>query len=211
MKFRNALLLAGGIGISRILFFTQAMCLNSALGHRDATIARWLERMGEHSEGLHNILCRGLALKLVQLDELYAKVRDKELARWLWLAIDPVRKVIPALHLGGRKNEDAYAVVHDLKERLDPTCVPNFTTDGLWSYFYALTAHFGYWFRPKRARRDHGAVAKEVRHGQLVKQKAGRKLKYAIQRMTWGKRSELYAELEAQGFRRVIQRPSLSE
>jgi hypothetical protein len=113
--------------------------------------------------------------------------------------------VIPALHLGGRKNEDAYAVVHDLKERLDPDCVPSFTTDGLWSYFYALTAHFGYWFRPKRARTDHWAVAQEFRHGQLVKQKAGRKLKYAIQRMAWGKRSELYAELEAQGFRRVIQ------
>lgn len=80
-------------------------------GHQDATIARWLERMGQHSEGLHNALFRGLVLKLVQLDELYAKVRDSEQARWLWLAIDPVTKVIPSLHLGGRKNEDAYAVV----------------------------------------------------------------------------------------------------
>ena len=25
-------------------------------GHQDATIARWLERMGQHSEGLHNAL-----------------------------------------------------------------------------------------------------------------------------------------------------------
>jgi IS1 family transposase len=83
---------------------------------------------------------------------LYAKVRDSEQARWLWLAIDPVTKVIPSLHLGGRKNEDAYAVAHDLKERLDPACVPSFTTDGLWGYFYALTAHFGHWFRPNRAR-----------------------------------------------------------
>lgn len=93
-------------------------------GHQDATIARWLERMGQHSEGLHNALFRGLVLKLVQLDELYAKVRDSEQGRWLWLAIDPLSKVIPSLHLGGRKNEDAYAVAHDLKERLDPACVP---------------------------------------------------------------------------------------
>jgi IS1 family transposase len=132
-------------------------------------------------------------------------VRDSEQARWLWLAIDPVTKVIPSLHLGGRKNEDAYAVAHDLKERLDPACVPSFTTDGLWGYFYALTAHFGHWFRPKRARTDHWEVDDEFRHGQLVKRKARRTLKYAIQRMAWGKRSELFDILVANGFQRVIQ------
>jgi IS1 family transposase len=174
-------------------------------GHKDATIARWLERLGQHSEGLHNALFRGLVLKLVQLDELYAKVRDSEPARWLWLAIDPISKVIPSLHLEGRKNEDAYAVSHDLKERLDPACVPSFMTDGLWAYFYALTAHFGHWFRPKRARTDHWAVDEELRHGQLVRRKDRRKLKYAIQRMAWGNRGELFDVLEANGFRRVIQ------
>jgi len=92
-----------------------------------------------------------------------------------------------------------------LKERLDPDCVPSFLTDGLWGYFYALTAHFGHWFRPKRARTDHWAVDKEFRHGQLVKRKERRKLKYAVQRMAWGKRSELFDVLEANGFRRVIQ------
>ncbi len=33
-----------------------------------------------------------------------------------------------------------------MKERLDPACVPpKVMTDGLWMYFYALTAHFGQW------------------------------------------------------------------
>jgi hypothetical protein len=68
-----------------------------------------------------------------------------------------------------------------------------------------LTAHFGHWFRPQRARTDHWAVDDEFRHGQLVKRKERRKLKYAIQRMAWGKRSELFDILEANGFRRVIQ------
>jgi IS1 family transposase len=174
-------------------------------GHKDAAMARWLDRMGQHSAGLHNALFRDLVLKLVQLDELYARVRDSEQARWLGLAIDPVTKVIPSLHLGGRKKEDAYAVSHDLKERLDPDCVPSFLTDGLWGYFYALTAHFGRWFRPKRARTDHWAVDEEFRHGQLVKRKDHRTLTYAIQRMAWGKRSDLFDILEANGFRRVIQ------
>ena len=174
-------------------------------GHKDATIARWLERMGRHSVGLHNRLFRGLGLTLVQLDELYAKVRDREQAAWLWLTIDPVSKIIPTLHLGGRKSADAYAVVHDLKERLDPECVPGFTTDGLWGYFYAITAHFGYWFRPKRTRVDHWAQHEDLPHGQLVKRKAGRKLKYAVQRMAWGSRKALGDKLEAAGFSRTIQ------
>ncbi len=109
-----------------------AVMVRYTAGTKDATLARWLERMGRHSKGLHNMLFRGLILALVQLDELYAKVRDQEKAAWLWLAIDPVTKVIPTLYLGGRKNEDACAVAHDLKERLDPACVPSFTRDGLW-------------------------------------------------------------------------------
>ena len=174
-------------------------------GHKDATIARWLERMGQHSQGLHNVLFRDLVLALVQLDELYAKVRDSDKAAWLWLAIDPVTKIIPSLHLGGRKSADAYAVTHDLKLRLLPNCVPSFLTDGLWSYFYAITAHFGYWLRPKRARTDHWYPDDELHHGQLVKRKVGRKLKYAIQRMAWGSRRALGDILEAQGFSRTIQ------
>ncbi len=70
-------------------------------GHHDATLARWLERMGDHSQGLHNRLFRGLVLSLVQLDELYAQVKDSEQARWLWLVMDPVTKIIPNAAPGG--------------------------------------------------------------------------------------------------------------
>jgi IS1 family transposase len=147
-------------------------------GQRDATLARWLERMGEHSQRLHNRLFRELVLSLVQLGELYAQVKDSEQARWLWLVIDPVTKVIPTLHLGGRKGEDAYAVAHDLKERVAPGCVPSFMTDGLWLYFYALTAHFGQWFRPPRARTDHWQPDQNFRHAQLVKRTHRRRLTY---------------------------------
>ncbi len=164
-----------------------------------------LERMEEHSQGLHNRWFCGLVLSLVQLDELYAQVKDSEQARWLWLVIDPVTKIIPTLHLGGRKREDAYAVTHDLKERVAPECVPSFMTDGLWMYFYALTAHFGYWFRPPRARTDRWQPDKDFRHAQLVKRTHRRRLTYTIRRMAWGKRSELFEVLAANGFRQTIQ------
>jgi hypothetical protein len=36
-------------------------------------------------------------------------------------------------------------MIHDLRQRLVPNCIPIFTSDGLNHYFYALTAHFGHW------------------------------------------------------------------
>ena len=187
-------LMAEGVDTSVLVRYT---------GHADSTISRWLTRMGNHSELLHNRYFRGLVLTFVQLDELHAKVRTG--VQWLWLAIDPVTKIIPTLHLGGRKQDDAYAVLHDLELRLDDDCVPAFTSDGLRSYFYAITAHFGSWFRPERARTDHWQVDDDLLYGQLVKRKRGYRLSFTITRMLWGSRQAFYQLLTDQGFRKNIQ------
>ena len=76
-------------------------------GRREATVARWLARAGQHSERWHRVLFVGLSLTLVQMDELYVHVRGTGEQCWLWLAMDPSSKAIPSLHLGGRKAEDA--------------------------------------------------------------------------------------------------------
>ena len=119
-------------------------------GHPDSTIARWLKRVGNHSQGLHNRYFRNLTFALIQMDELYAKVRNINKARWLWLAIDPVSKALPSLHLSVLGKPilpilwcmiSSYALLNG--------CIPAFTTDGLRTYFYAITAHFGEWFRPQ--------------------------------------------------------------
>jgi transposase-like protein len=138
--------LAEGVDLSVMIRFT---------GHADATIARWLNRMGNHSQSWHNQLFRDLVFVVLQLDELYTRVRGIASARWLWLAIDPVSKAIPSLHIGGRTKQDAFAFAHDVKIRLRSGHIPAFLTDGLRTYFYAITAHFGHWFRPPRARKDH--------------------------------------------------------
>ena len=187
-------LMAEGVDISVMVRFT---------GHADSTITRWLQRMGSHSILLHNRYFHGLVLTFVQLDELYAKVRTG--VQWLWLAIDPVTKIIPSLHLGGRKQEDAYALLHDLQLRLDDDCVPAFTSDGLRSYFYAITAHFGYWFRPERARTDQWHVADDLLYGQLIKRKQRYRLTFTITRMLWGSRTLFYQLLAEYGFNSTIQ------
>jgi hypothetical protein len=115
------------------------------------------------------------------------------------------KQALLALHLGLRRSEDAYTLVHKLKRCLHTDCVPAFTTDGLRSYFYAVTAHFGRWFCPPRARTDHWQVDERLLQGQLVKRHERRKLTYTITRMLWGKRQALNDLLENQGFRRLIQ------
>jgi len=172
--------------------------------HCEATITRWLEMMGKHSSALHDRIFRDLLLDLVQMDELYCRVRRTG-KMWLWLAIDPVTKILPSLHLGKRKNEDAMALTHDLKQRLKSDCVPAFTTDGLRSYFYAITAHFGHWFRPERARTDHWQVSDDLLYGQIVKQRKSRKSGFAVMRMMWGIRKDLNALLKQYGFVSLIQ------
>ena len=72
-------------------------------GYEEETIAQWLTRAGEHGQHLHAARFRDLSIVLIQMDELYAKVKEEEKARWVWLAIDPVSKALPALHLGGRR------------------------------------------------------------------------------------------------------------
>jgi transposase-like protein len=173
-------------------------------GHCEATITRWLERAGLHGTLFHNRFFHHLLLTLVQLDELYCRVRTKG-KMWLWLAIDPVTKVLPSLHLGHRKNVDAMYLLHDLKLRLHPNSTPAFTTDGLRGYFYAITAHFGYWFRPKRARTDHWQVSDDLIYGQLVKQRKSRKSTFNLMRMLWGQRKDLNHLLQQQGFAPLIQ------
>jgi hypothetical protein len=42
-------------------------------GFADATLARWLNKAGQHSSRLHDTLFRGLVIPLVQMDELYAR------------------------------------------------------------------------------------------------------------------------------------------
>lgn len=187
-------LLAEGVDISVMVRYT---------GHADATITRWLERMGRHSERLHDLLFRRLSLPLVQLDELHTKVRSIQGALWVWLAIDPVTKILPAMYLGRRRQYDAYALLHDLKLRLG--CVPAFTSDGYRPYFYAITAHFGSWFRPKGARTDHWQVSEKLLYGQLVKRRQRRSVTFTLTRMLWGTRRSLNQLLRLYGYLPTIQ------
>ena len=145
-------------------------------GYSEGTIATWLTRAGEHSATLHDHWFQHLHLPHVQLDELRTRLRNRTHVLWLWVAIDPHTKLIPVLHLGARTQTAAHAVVHELRQRLAPSCLPVFTSDGLNLYFYALTAHFGQWVAIVGQRARQWQVLPGLIYGQVKKMYRRRKV-----------------------------------
>ena len=72
-------LLAEGVDLAVLVRFTH---------HVDATLSRWLERAGKHSEKLHQQLFVNLELAYVQIDEPKALIVGNR-ENWLWTAIEP--------------------------------------------------------------------------------------------------------------------------
>ncbi len=171
-------------------------------GHRQATITIWLNRAGEYAQTLHERSFRNLWLPHVQLDELRTRLRCSAQVIWLWLAIDPLTKILPVLHLGPRTQNAAHMVIHSLQQLLAPGCLPLFTSDGLNVYFYALTAHFGQWlevgYRGRKARQWQ--VAAGLIYGQVKKSYRRRKLMRVTPVMRLGTSTALKVALQGLGF-----------
>ena len=87
-------------------------------GYRQATITTWLTRAGQHAQTLHERSFCHLHLPHLQLDELRTRLRCATQVLWLWLAIDPCTKILPALHLGPRTQHMAHRVIHSLRQLL---------------------------------------------------------------------------------------------
>jgi hypothetical protein len=88
-------------------------------GYRQATITTWLSRAARARSDLARALAsRNLQLPHLQLDELRTRLRCYKQVLWLWLAIDPLTKIIPVLHLGPRTQSVAHALIHSLRQIL---------------------------------------------------------------------------------------------
>jgi hypothetical protein len=134
------------------------------------TVLQWLVEAADHLTAFSQYFLHDVRVTQVQLDELYALLRAvkdgevseaealKRLARsphWVWVAIDPVTKLLLAIAVGDRTLAMAQCVVHQVVQVLAPGCVPLFLTDGFKEYTTALLAHDGQWVQPPR-RQDKG-------------------------------------------------------
>jgi IS1 family transposase/transposase-like protein len=170
-------------------------------GYRQATITTWLTRAGEHAQSLHEHTFRNLWLPHLQLDELRTRLRSCKHVLWLWLAIDPLTKLLPVLELGPRTQHTAHALIHALQQSLAPGCIPLFTSDGLNLYFYALTAHFGQWLEVAQRGRNvrRWQVATGLIYGQVKKCYQRRKLVQVTHVMRLGTQAVLQSTLQGLG------------
>ena len=171
-------------------------------GFRQGTITIWLSRAGEHAQTLHERFFSNLHLPHLQLDELRTRLRSTNQILWLWLAIDPLTKILPALELGPRTQTMAHRLIHALQQRLAPGCIPLFTSDGLNCYFYALTAHFGQWLASGRRGRKvrQWQVEPRLIYGQVRKCYQRRKLVQVTHVMHLGTEDALQLTLQRLGF-----------
>jgi len=108
-------------------------------------------------------------------------------------------KLIPVLHLGTRTQQAAPAVVHELRQRLAPACLPVFTSDGLNLYFYTLTAHFGAWVAVVGHRKRQWQLAAGLLYGQVKKTYRRRKVVRITRVMRCGTLAALGAALRTLG------------
>jgi hypothetical protein len=104
----------------------------------------------------------------------------------VWVACEAKYKLIPVLQLGPRTQDMAYSVVHELKNRLKPGCVPIFSSDGLKHYFYALTAHFGEWVKPDGQAKPVCNIFADFAYAQVLKQQRRFRLLKVEHRNLWG-------------------------
>ena len=132
--------------------------------HRD-TIMRLGARIGTACDQLHDRTMRDLQIPILQLDEQWSFVQKKQANRrpdsppeqgdcYLWLAFDPVSKVVVSYHAGKRAYEDALLLIRDLHGRL--LNQPQLNSDGFWPYADAIAAVFG------RYAVDYGMIVKDA-------------------------------------------------
>lgn len=68
---------------------------------REVTIRTWLCRSGMQGQKLHELFVAELGPIHVQLDELWANVKDGSQDIWLWVAYHSTTNLIPMLQVGG--------------------------------------------------------------------------------------------------------------
>jgi len=186
------------------------------------TILSWLVEGAEHLEAFLRYFLHDVDVEQVQMDELFAllsAVKDgevteadaiKRLSRspsWVWVAMDPVCKLLLTVDVGERTLAMAQRLVHQITQVLAPDCAPLFLTDGFRDYLTALVTHYGCWMPPER-RQAPGPRPKprwmplpQLLYAQVVKSYRQRRLVGVTHRVVFGTREAIERILTKRGWR----------
>jgi len=185
------------------------------------TVLHWLVEVAEHLTAFSQHFLHNVRVTQGQLDELYAllsAVKDGEISEaealkrlsrsphWVWVAIDPVSKLLLTIDVGERTLAMAQGVVHQVTQVLAPGCIPLFLTDGFKEYAAALLAHCGQWVQPER-RQTRGPVPKprwlplpQLLYAQVIKTVRRRRLVRVSHRVVFGTLDAVNHVLAAHGW-----------
>jgi IS1 family transposase len=185
------------------------------------TVLGWLVEAADHLQTFSRHFLHDVHVTQVQLDELFAllsTVKDGEVTEidaiqrlsrsphWVWVAMDPVTKLMLTINVGERTLAMAQCVVHHVTQVLAPDCVPLFLTDGFRDYMTALLTHFGYWVQPPR-RQATGPAPKprwmplpQLLYAQVVKRYRRRRLVGRRHRVVFGTLDAIHQVLAMHGW-----------
>jgi IS1 family transposase len=185
------------------------------------TVLGWLVEAADHLEAFSRYFLHDVDVEQVQMDELFAwlrAVKDGEVSEtqaitrlsrsrhWVWVAMDPVCKLILAMDVGERTLTMAQRLVHQVTQVLAPTCAPLFLTDGFREYLTALVTHYGQWRQPEQ-RQAKGPKPKPrwmplpgLLYVQVVKSYRRRRLVGVKHRVIFGMRETIESILAKRGW-----------
>ena len=198
------------------------------------TVLHWLVEAAKQLQAFSQYFLHDVRVTQVQLDELFAllsavqagEVSEAEaitrLSRsphWVWVAMDPVSKLLLAIDVGNRTLAMAQRVVHQVVEVLAPDCAPLFLTDGFKEDMTALLTHYGHWVQPER-QRVQGPAPKprwmplpQLLYAQVIKTIRRRRLVRVSHRVVFGTLEAVERVLAACGWQiqtAFIERVNLS-
>src|SRR5712691_1771488 len=171
------------------------------------TVLQWLVEAADHLKVFSQYFLHDVRVTQVQLDELFALLsavkagavseadalhRLSRSPHGVWVALDPVTKLLLTIDVGERTRAMAQSVVHQVVQVLAPGCMPLFLTDGFKEYTTALLTHYGQWVQPTR-RQATGPVPKPrwmplptLLYAQVVKTVRRRRLVRVRHRVVFG-------------------------
>ena len=186
------------------------------------TVLNWLVEAADHLAAVSRHFVHDLDGEQVQMDELCAvlsAVKDGEVSEqqaikrlsrslhWVWVAMDPVRKLILAVDVRDRTLAMAQRLVHQVPQVLAPHCAPLFLTDGFREYLTALVTHYGRWMHPER-RQSKGPQPKPrwmplpgLLYAQVVKRYRRRRLAGVTHRVVFGAAQTIESILAKRGWK----------
>jgi IS1 family transposase len=185
------------------------------------TVLQWLIEVADQATAFSRYFLHDVQGTQVQLDELFAvlsavkagAVNERKalncLSRsphWVWVALDPVTKLMLAIEVGERTLALAQRLVHQVVQVLAPDCVPLFLTDGFKEYVTAVLTHYGHWVQLPRSwatgpmPKPRWLPVPQLLYAQVIKTTRRRRLVRVTHRVVFGILSAVKQVLAAHGW-----------